>query len=367
MRVAFLTMGKDIGGAKQDVLTLSKKIADKGHEVYVISAPGVMDKELDGSAVRFIPADFYVRNPWGLFKASRKLLKIVKQHQIELVNPQGFFTAIISWFMRFSFSPSWIPIITTIHMFSSTKFYKYAWMLNIFSKKIITESNCERVRLEGGGTKRSMITVINNSVDMARFNRDNCKPILRSEYNIDENDVVFGIIARLSPEKRHCDYINAARTMHAKLPSTKFFIVGDGPLMNELKTMACNDDFIIFTGVRRDIPDVLRSLDCFVLSSDMESLPLSIREAMSMKLPVIATDVGGNREIVAENLTGYVVPARSPMSLADAMCSVAYSKSKREQMGLLSWKFCKDRFDANNWADYTEAIFLKTINCNKWI
>ena len=67
MKVAFLTMGKDIGGAKQDVLTLSQKIAAHGHDVFVIAAPGVMDRELTGTPVQFIPAEFYVRRPWGLW------------------------------------------------------------------------------------------------------------------------------------------------------------------------------------------------------------------------------------------------------------------------------------------------------------
>ena len=357
MRIAFLTMGKDIGGAKQDVITLSQQIANKGHDVYVISAPGVMDKELADTNVHFIPAEFYTRSPWGLFKASRILLKIVRKEKIELVNPQGFFTAAIAWMMRFSFTPSFIPIVTTIHMFSSLDFYKYAWMLNIFSKEIITESNCERVRLEGGGTKRDRITVINNSVDMKKFSVDNTLPVLRIEYNIPEEVQVFGIIARLSPEKRHADCIEAARLVHNQNPNTHFFIVGDGPTKTEMEHLAKDIDFITFTGMRRDIPNVLRSLNCFVLCSEVESLPLSIREAMSMRLPVVVTDVGGNREIVAEGVTGYLVPAKTPEKLAEAMLKIVKDKDKGEVMGKEAWAFCKDRFDAVDWALYTENKF----------
>ena len=357
MKVAFLTMGKDIGGAKQDVITLSQQIADKGHTVYVLSTPGVMDKELENTKVHFIPVDFYTRNPWGLFKASRKLLKIVRKEGIELVNPQGFFTAAISWLMRFSFRPSFIPIVTTIHMFSSLKFYKHAWMLNIFSKEVITESNCERVRLEGGGTKREIITVINNSVDMRKFSRLNTKPVLRAEFSIPDDTFVFGLIARLSPEKRHNDYIDAAKRVHAQNPKTRFLIIGDGPTMEDTKQHAEGLDYITFTGMRRDIPNCLRSLDCFVLCSEVESLPLSIREAMSMELPVVVTDVGGNREIVAEGITGLLVPSKSPDFLAKAMVKVASDPQKAKEMGREGWLYCRDRFDAINWAIYTEQKF----------
>lgn len=102
--------------------------------------------------------------------------------------------------MRFSLHRPHIPIVTTIHMFSSLNFYKYARLLNIFSDEIITESNCERVRLESGGAKRNRIEVINNSVDMQRFSQERTTPVLRTEYSIESSCVVFGIVARLSPE-----------------------------------------------------------------------------------------------------------------------------------------------------------------------
>lgn len=354
MRVAFLTMGKDIGGAKQDVITLSRQIADMGHEVFVISSPGVMDKELAMTKVHFIPAEFYTRKPYGLYKAAMVLRKIVKENNIELVNPQGFFTAAIAWIMSKWPGGCKIPILTTIHMFSSLTYYKYAWMLNIFSKEIITESNCERVRLESGGAKRDKITVINNSVDMSKFSKSHSSPVLREEYGISDDIVTFGIIARLSPEKRHIDYVEAAISLHKVNPKTRFFIIGDGPMMDEIKSAAKGRDFIIFTGMRRDIPDVLHSLDCFVLPSEVESLPLSIREAMSMELPVIVTDVGGNREIVAQGATGLLVPSHNPQLLADAMKQMADNKQMREKMGKLARRFCADRFDAHNWAILTQ-------------
>ena len=362
MRIAFLTMGKDIGGAKNDVITLSQKIADKGHEVFVISSPGVMDKELAGTKVHCIPAEFYTRNPIGLFKASRTLLKIVRENNIELVNPQGMFTALIAWLMRFSIQPSFIPIVTTIHMFSSLNLYKFAWTLNIFSKAVITESNCERVRLEGGGCKRERITVIYNSVDMERFSVENSYPVLREEYNLSSDIVTFGIIARLSPEKRHCDYIEAAKIVHQENPDTRFFIVGDGPVDSVLREQAKGLEYIIFTGLRRDIPDVLHSLDCFVLCSEIESLPLSIREAMSMGRAVLVTDVGGNREIVAENITGHLVPKYDIKALTDSMISMASDRNHLKAMGEAGWRYCKDRFDAKNWAVFTENKFKEVLD-----
>ena len=363
MKVAFLTMGRDIGGAKQDVLTLSRQIAAKGHEVYVLAAPGVMDRELEGSAVKFFPAEFDTRNPIGLWKASRVLRRFVREKGIELVNPQGFFTAAIAFLMQFGLPWLRLPVVTTIHMFSSLDFYKYARLLNLFSYRIITESNCERVRLEGGGARRDRITVINNSVDMTRFSPETTRPVLRETFGISPDETVFGIVARLSPEKRHQDFIAAARLVHTQNPATRFLIVGDGPTLPDIAPLATGTEgYLHFCGMRRDIPDCLRSLDVFVLCSEVESLPLSIREAMSMALPVVVTDVGGNREIVAEGVTGLLVPALDPQALAAAMLRLAADRTSREKMGAEARRFCADRFDARSWARLTEEKFKHDID-----
>ena len=362
MKVAFLTMGNDIGGAKNDVITLSTELSHMGHEVYVLSAPGVMDKELAGTGVNFIPAPFYTRSPWGLFKASRLLRRIIREHEIELVNPQGMFTAAIAWMSKFGFHSNHCAIITTIHMISSLKLYKWSWTLNTFSNRIITESNCERNRLVAGGVHAENIVVINNSVDMERFSRENSTPVLRKEYSLDEQTPAFGLIARLSPEKRHCDFIKAAELVHEKYPSAHFFIVGDGPCHDEVYALAKGkESYLHLTGARRDIPDILHSLTCFVLNSKVESLPLSIREAMSMKLPVIVTDVGGNREAVVEGVNGWVVPPCQPEKLAERMCHVIENPEESVKMGEEGRRFCRLCFELHNWGRKTEAAFRKML------
>ncbi len=363
MRIAFLTMGNDIGGTAQDIITLSQGLLKLGHQVFVISTPGVMDKELKGTGVIFVNAPLYTRNPLGLWKASRRIYKIVKDNKIEILNPQGMYTALGSWLASFGFSMPVFKVVTTIHMISSSKLYKYTWVLNFFSKHIITESYCERNRLTSSGVKSEKITVISNSVDMEKFSKVKSKPILRNKYKIKDDCCCFGIIARLSKEKRHLDFINAAKNAHSKNDNTKFFIVGDGPEKERIKEAAVgSEDFIIVTGMRRDIPDILNSLDCFVLSSEVESLPLSIREAMSMGLPVISTDVGGVREAVLEGITGFVVPRHNPSLMAEAMIKIANDKELRISLGNRGQKLCQTNFELSKWSQKTEDLFAKVLN-----
>lgn len=358
LNAAFLTMGKDIGGAKNDVITLSTALAQNGHRIFVLAMPGVMDQELAGTKVQFIPAPFHTRNPWGLWKASRILRKIIRSEGIELINPQGMFTAAIAWLAHFGIGRIPFKIVTTIHMFSRVSQYKWAWMLNIFSEKVITESFCERNRLLGGGVKFDRIHVIANSVDMKKFSRELSTPVLRSSYHLTDDVPTFGIIARLSPEKRHADYIAAARLVHEKYPQARFFIIGDGPCREEIEKLRQGaENYILMTGVRRDIPNILCSLNCYVLCSRIESLPLSIREAMAMKTVIIVTDVGGNREAVIDGLTGWVVPAYSPESLAKKMIWIIENPERAAEMAEEGHVLCRKCFEVSQWAEQTEKEF----------
>jgi glycosyltransferase involved in cell wall biosynthesis len=362
MNVAFLTMGIDIGGAKQDVLTLSQELCRKGHNIFVLSVLGVMDEELKNTGVQFIPAPFCTRNPVGLWKASRVLRNIIRENNIELVNPQGMFTAAIAWLSQWGMAPSEIVVVTTIHMISSLRLYKWAWTLNIFSKAIITESNCERNRLMSGGVISDKITVISNSVDMVKFSSENTKPILRDEYHLNADKTIFGLIARLSPEKRHIDFIEAARIVNLQYPDAHFFIVGSGPCQDEIQKLSIGTEgYLHLTGQRRDIPDILKSLTCFVLNSKVESLPLSIREAMSMALPVIVTDVGGNREAVLEGLTGWVVQPCTPQAIAERMIWIIENKEAAVELGKEGRILCQSCFEMTEWGNKTEAFFRQCL------
>lgn len=363
MRIAFLTMGKDIGGAAQDVITLSQGLANSGHEVFVISSRGVMDVALANTSVRFIEAPLYTRNLFGLWKASREIRKYAGDYSLDILNPQGMYPAFSSWLAKFGLGKPAFRIVTTIHMISSLTLYKFSRTLNLFSEYIITESYCERNRLVSYGVDIKKVRVVSNSVDMNRFSVKRSNAVLRNEYKIPESCFCFGIVARLSKEKRHSDFIDAAKTVHLKKPDTRFFIVGGGP-ENEriLKEAEGCEEFIFITGPRNDIPDVLRSLDCFVLNSEVESLPLSIREALSMSLPVIATDVGGIREAVLHGITGLVVPAKTPDLLAEAMIQMAENKGLAIQFGEAGHELCRTNFELSQWVAETEKAFRYVMN-----
>jgi glycosyltransferase involved in cell wall biosynthesis len=147
---------------------------------------------------------------------------------------------------------------------------------------------------------------------------------------------VAGIVAALRPEKNHELFLEMARQIVRQLPAARFLIVGDGPCRSELER-TCHDmgiaESVFFLGSRPDVPRLLAAMDVFVLTSHMEANPISILEAMSVGLPVVATNVGSIHEAVREGETGFLVPPGDADQLTEHVLSLLHHVPKRLAMG----------------------------------
>jgi glycosyltransferase involved in cell wall biosynthesis len=144
-------------------------------------------------------------------------------------------------------------------------------------------------------------------------------------------------LARLvHPTKDQETLLRAVRIVADSDPGFVLGIVGDGPHRPALEALADHLDLrrhVVFNGFRDDVGRVLRDAALFVLSSESEGLSVTLLEAMATGLPVVATDVGGNREVVAHGRTGLLVPARSPSKLAQASLDLLRDPARRGTMG----------------------------------
>jgi len=162
------------------------------------------------------------------------------------------------------------------------------------------------------------ITQIYNGVDVDKFTL-----IDRGTTN---SSIVFGTIGRLSDEKDQRTVIDAFKHLldfeREKPCDLKLIIIGDGPLETTLKSLVKQHgiaEWVTFTGARNDVPHLLQKIDVFVLPSLGEGISNTILEAMASGLPVIATNVGGNPELVEHEKTGFLVPVKAPKSMAITM------------------------------------------------
>ena len=175
--------------------------------------------------------------------------------------------------------------------------------------------------VEDIGVPSSKVETIHNGVDVARFITPD-KSSARSALGIGPNDLVVGSVGRLDPVKGHASLIGAFATLAPRFPSSVLIIAGDGPLRGDLERLV--DELALrnrvrLLGERRDVPTVLAALDIFVLPSLAEGMSNTILEAMASALPVVATRVGGNPELVESGSTGMLVPASDRGALVHAI------------------------------------------------
>ena len=171
---------------------------------------------------------------------------------------------------------------------------------------------------------------------------------------------VIGSIARLSGEKDHKTMLNAFRQVLDHMPSARLVIVGDGPSRAALHQTAKQLEIasqVEFLGERFDIPHLLNSFSIFTLSSTTEGLSMTILEAMASGLPVLATDVGGNRELVNPPECGLLVPARNPSALAEAYLKILADEGLRREMGQAARRRAVDHFSVARMFSEYEKLY----------
>ncbi|MEW4455561.1 glycosyltransferase [Bremerella sp. JC817] len=191
------------------------------------------------------------------------------------------------------------------------------------------------VEVEGFPTEK--VTVIPNGIDTDRFVVDpEVRRRVRDEWRVRDDTAVSGIVAALRPEKDHALFLNAAARVVKRCPRSHFVIVGDGPerpAIEALRDELGLQDHVTMMGSRSDVPDLLCGMDTFVLTSKNEASPVSILEAMSCQLPIVAPRVGSIPDAVDDGVNGLLVEASSLDETADAMIALSQGANLRAEMG----------------------------------
>ncbi len=228
---------------------------------------------------------------------------------------------------------------------------------------VVCNSRAAAGRLMEEGLPECRIAVIGNGLSASAFAKTS--PVLPQGLGL----LRVGMIARMNTEaKNHRLLLQAASQLRGKFPRLEFVLVGDGPLRSELEREAEKlgiRDQVLFLGDRRDIPAVLASLDLSVLPSASESLSNAIIESMAAGVPVVASNVGGNPELVTEG-RGALVPPDQPQALADAIEHILRDAPRRIELGRNAKKFAQANFTIDHMRYQHEALYAALLEKKQW-
>ncbi|MDD5458094.1 MAG: glycosyltransferase [Phycisphaerae bacterium] len=285
-------------------------------------------------SVRSQPNIYFLSNKSdpGQFDAVilHRLIRILKKEKIDILHCHRH-KQVIYGAMASCFSPHPV-VLAHVHGLNRTRNLTRR-VINFWAFKKITrliavsQTTYEDVIKTNWNLAEDKVCVLENSVDYPRFaNMQINREKIRAELGLSPQSFVFGTVGRLVPTKGLEYLIEAFAQMRKSCEHVELLLVGDGDKKTELQRLAeklgCGE-FVHFAGKRNNIEQVFRAMDVFVLSSIAEGMPRVILEAMASRIPVVATAVGGIPELVTNNETGLLVPAKDSNALAEAMIRIA--------------------------------------------
>ena len=300
----------------------------------------------------------FKKNPYGFLKSLRKAKKVVRDFKPDVVHANMFhaifFTRLLRLFVKIPY------LISTEH---SNNFHGQVRRLCEHCTDFLSDLNTNVSQMatdyfiQKGVFSKKKSNAMYNGVDMHRFYKKRNSE-LRAELNIKNDDFVFINVSRFNEAKDHKTLLNAFKQVHRIKENTKLLLVGDGELHNEISELIEElqlNDSVILAGIRHNTEDFYNASDCFVLSSVYEGFGLVLVEAMACELPVISTDCGGTREIIANN--DDLIPVKSPDLLAEKMCFVMeLSAEQRALVGKNNRESVK-KFDLEEITNKWECLY----------
>jgi glycosyltransferase involved in cell wall biosynthesis len=173
-------------------------------------------------------------------------------------------------------------------------------------------------------------------------------------------------VGRFEIAKDYPNMLRAFQRVRRECPDAVLLLVGRGSLQPETEALVRSlglEGAVIFAGVRSDVLHVMRAADAYVMSSAWEGMPMVLLEASMSGLPIVATEVGGNREVVLQGQSGYLVPARDDGALATAMLRLSrLPEPERRAMGERAAEHIRAHYSLRRVADQWEAIYREVLD-----
>ncbi len=331
-----LVLSLSPGGTERLVIEICKHLADRVDSVICcLDEPGEWAAELSALG---IPVIALGRAPGFQPSLARRIARVIDEHNIEVVHCHHY-SPFVYGLLASLLKP--VRLVFTEHgrlssnSVPSPKRRMVNPLLSLRRSHVCAVSGDLREFMIAEGFPASRVSVLYNGIQPGPRPTPAQRDLARAALGLPHGAFVVGTCGRLVAVKHLDALLRAHGAVLARWPSARTVIIGDGPERASLEALAASlgiSDSVVFSGYRADVRSLMPAFDVYANTSRFEGVSLTILEAMAAALPVVATEVGGNPEVVVEGETGLLVPERAP-AIADAITRLASDPRRRRLMG----------------------------------
>lgn len=353
LRIAHIDTERTWRGGEQQAYSLMEGLKFRGHYNLLISQRGsVLSERARG---HFPMMEVAPWGEWDLFEA-HFVNRRIKSEKIDVIHAHtghGVSLAVLAAL------GTKIPVVITRRVdFSLSRNYFSRWKYSRVQQVVAISEGVRRVLISSGIPDKK-ITVVHSGVDFNRYLA--IHPLSKKDLGVPEDCYLIGQVAALAPHKDQNNLLEAVALLRKDVPNIRLFVVGEGELRSQLKKKSEAlglEDIVQWLGFQSNPLEFISAFDVFCLSSKEEGLGTSILDAMVLKVPVVATQVGGIPELIEHEKTGYLVPSSNAPVLAMVLQKALLKGESNYQILENAFEKAK-KFDIKGTISRMEAIYAR--------
>jgi glycosyltransferase involved in cell wall biosynthesis len=367
VRIMLLATSMGMGGADKQILSAADELRRRGHQVLIVSltplGPMGVQARNQGIRVESLEMRRGIPDPRGMIR----LVRLVRSWKPDVLHSHMVHANLMARALRlFVRVPALISTIHSIKDGGRLRMAAYRLSNRLVDRMtIVSQAAADRFVAEGT-IPRELLRVVPNGVDVHRFQEvaSRAREPLRRSLGL-QREFVWLAVGRFAPAKDYPNMLKGFAQVHKAHPDSVLLLVGRGALQGEAEALVLALGLatsVRFLGPRHDVPELMSAADGYVLSSAWEGMPVVLLEAAAAGLPIVATSVGGNREVVRDRESGYLVPPQDPDALGLAMRRLmGMSEAQRRSMGHQGREHVQANYGLSRVVDRWESLYHEVL------
>jgi glycosyltransferase involved in cell wall biosynthesis len=365
MKILLLTTHINVGGIGMYILTLAKYLKKEGYDVVIVSSSGELRDEFVREGIKHIYVDIKTKFEFGLkiWKALPRLIKILREHEIQLIHAQTRVAQVISFCLQ---KITGTPFISTCHGFFNYKRMSRRFFPCWGEKIIAISKSVKKHLIDDFKLNPDRVVQIYNGIELDQLLKIGKEKdyMFLEQIGFFSDDIIIGSIGRLSPVKGFKYLVKGFKLIAEEYPRAKLLIIGEGTEEDTLREMVDDSGLntrVIFIAGGGMSEKYLPLFDIFCMPSLHEGLGLSMMEAMAAGKVCIASDVGGLSELISDEYNGLLFPPKDPARIAGTIRKVLSNPLLCERLSANAREKARNNFSIDDSIKKTVNVYKKVM------